>query len=274
MRRASLSLALYLVGCLGAKDNALFTTSGSAGADSSSSIGAASAGSTAAGPGTGTANGPDRAGRGGNADNFTPQGGSTSGATSASGTASGGASGGAAASPADGGSAGAPGLPAAVSSCDELAGAQRDATNGHCYRFDATKRDFANASAACQAAGGHLVSLDDDAESEFVLQVHDDDHWIGASDQRDDRTAGVGNYAWVTDEPWSYERWEQGQPNAHAVDCPGESGGAHCYEHCAYQNGDGNWLDRGCWNELGSVCEWDLALDPLDAVASSQGGAR
>jgi hypothetical protein len=179
-----------------------------------------------------------------------------------------------AASSAVGGSAGTPGLPPTINSCDELEGAQRDATNGHCYRFDAAPRDFATATAACGAAGGHLVSLDDDAENEFVLQMHDDDHWIGASDQRDDRAAGVGNYGWVTGEPWSYERWEQGQPNAHAVDCPDESGGAHCYEHCAYQNGDGNWLDRGCWNELGSVCEWDLSLDALDAGASSQGGAR
>lgn len=274
MRRASLLIALSVVGCLGARNNDLFTTRESPGAGSSSSVGAAGGGSTAVDTGTGTPNGADRAGSGGCATSSTPEGGSPSGATSTSGTASGGASGGAAASSGVGGRAGMPELPLTVSSCDELAAAQRDATNGHCYRFDATERDFAAASAACRAAGGHLVSIDDDAENDFVLQVHGDDHWIGASDRRDARVAGVGDYAWVTNEPWSYEHWEDGQPNAHAVDCPGESGGAHCYEHCAYQNGDGNWLDRACWNEVGSVCEWDLELDPLGAGASSQGGAR
>jgi hypothetical protein len=266
-------LALWLVGCLGAKDNALFTTSESGGAGSSSPVGASGHGSTSANSGTGTGNCDNRASSGGTADNSTPKGGGASDTTSTPGTASGGASAGAAANGALGGSAGTPELPPTVSSCDELAGAERDPSNGHCYRFDETKRDFASASAACRAAGGHLVSIDDEVENDFVLQVHDDDHWLGASDRRDDRAAGVGDYAWVTDEPWSYEHWEDGQPNAHAVDCRGESGGAHCYEHCAYQNGDGDWLDRACWNEVGAVCEWDLALDPPDARASSQGGA-
>jgi hypothetical protein len=151
-----------------------------------------------------------------------------------------------------------------------LEGALVDEQNHHCYRLEPEKLSFTAARDACVAGGGHLVTITDDAENEFVLQVHGDDHWLGATDGRDDRAAGVGSYGWLSAEPWSYEHWEAGQPNAHAIDCPNESGGAHCYEHCGYQNGDGNWLDRACWNTIAVVCEWDLGPD---IEVSGQGGA-
>jgi hypothetical protein len=148
-----------------------------------------------------------------------------------------------------------------------LEGAAVNAQNGHCYRVSTDELTFTAASDACRAAGGHLVSLSDEDENTFVHELHGEAHWIGATDGRDDRSSGVGTYAWIDQEPWSYADWEQGQPNAHAVDCPDEDGGANCYEHCGYQNGDGIWIDRACWHTIPSVCEWDVELQPDPAGA-------
>lgn len=263
-------VALWLGGCLGAKDNALFSKT-----DASTSGGAASnlAGSSAAQSGTGSVNPPGGASGSVSAGGAEATAAADSGGTSNSGTAPGGGSSAASAGMSQaGGASSAGGQPASpsIESCDMLEGSVSNEQNHHCYRLEADELPFAAARDACTARGGHLVTIADAAENDFVLQVHGDDHWLGANDGRDDRTAGVGDYAWVSGEPWSYEHWEGGQPNAHAIDCPDESGGAHCHEHCAYQNGAGNWLDRACWNTIAVVCEWDL--EPAGEVPG-QGGS-
>jgi hypothetical protein len=261
MRHPSLWLALWLVGCWSAKDNALFTRSD---ASTGGALTTGAAGSVAAVSGTGSSSaGNGQAGS--DIGGAPPAGGSSSGGASAGSSNPGGASGAGA-----GGSAGQQPSAPIVQSCDMVEDSVVRPESGHCYRVATDELSFTAASDACQAAGGHLVTISDEQEEAFVGDLHGEAHWLGATDGRDERMAGVGTYVWVDDEPWDYEHWEDGQPNAHAIDCPNEDGGAHCYEHCGYQTGDGVWIDRACWDTIASICEWDL---PADGAGVGQGGS-
>jgi hypothetical protein len=258
-----LASALLLLGCWSAKDTALF-------ADGNSANGAAGAlgGATALQAGTNSGSGSESGGTRGdvggvgasssNAGRETGAGGATSDATPTGGS---------------GGRDGQPVPVPVIQSCDELVDAITSEQNGHCYRVDLDELDFATAESSCQQAGGHLVTVSDSAENDLVRDLHDGEHWIGASDGRADRASGVGSYSWVDEEPWQYASWEGGQPNAHATDCPDEDGGANCYEHCAYQGDGGDWNDRSCWHTIASVCEWDVEGGAGGPDASGAAGA-
>jgi hypothetical protein len=131
----------------------------------------------------------------------------------------------------------------------------------HCYLAVHELLSFAAAQSNCVALGGHLVTIADDAENAFAWSMSAAEHWIGANDGKGPREPGVGSYAWLTGEAFSYEHWTAGQPNASATDCNG-NGGAGCYEHCAFQWNGGGWNDRYCLHMIESVCEWDTTAPP------------
>jgi hypothetical protein len=56
------------------------------------------------------------------------------------------------------------------------------ASNGHCYWYVSTGTTWDNAEAACVAQGGHLVSINSSAESDFARSVAAGDFWIGLRD--------------------------------------------------------------------------------------------
>ncbi len=273
---SSIALALALVpfwafGCSSPKDNALFADDGltSAAAASAGGSAAASAGGSAAASAGGSAaaaSGTDS----GSGARQTSGGVSTGEAGSQAGMLSGGASGsgGSVAGAVTSGGSGGGGQAKGIESCEMLEGAVTNEQNGHCYRVNSDKLTFAAARDACQALAGHLVTLTDEAEDTFAHDLLDAAHWIGASDGRPDRTKGTGPYTWVDAEPWAYANWESGQPNAVGTNCPNETSGANCYEHCAFQTADGAWNDRACFHTIASICEWDLPNG-----ASSAGGA-
>ena len=147
--------------------------------------------------------------------------------------------------------------PHGIEGCEMLDGAVVNDENGHCYRINSNNLSFADARDACVAAAGHLVTIGSKTEDAFVHALAGASHWLGASDGRANDLAGVGSYSWVNGDDWDYTRWEDGQPNAVATDCPSQNGGAKCFEHCAYQDDSGGWNDRACWHTIPSVCEWD-----------------
>ena len=243
----SLGPALLLFGCWSASDNALFAPTDGAGAS-----GAVGAGATSgAQSGTGSSGFPDSGVAGSTVAGSGGAGSSSAGAAlDGGGELEGGAT--------SVGSGGRPAQTPQLESCDMLDGAVTSELNQHCYRVSLENLDFAAALAGCRDAGGHLVAIGDQAENDFVHDLHDGEHWLGASDGRSNATSGVGPYSWVDQEPWQYSAWEDGQPNAHETDCPGQDGGAECFEHCAFQSDSGDWNDRSCWHTIASVCEWDL----------------
>jgi len=143
------------------------------------------------------------------------------------------------------------------------------AHNGHCYRVNESELGFAAARDLCQQAAGHLVTIASAAENDFTRDLHDGEHWLGASDGRTDTEAGAGTYTWVDGEPWDFTDWEDAQPNAFETDCPSEGSDLDCYEHCAFQTDEGDWNDRSCWHTIVSICEWDVE----SAAAGGAAGA-
>jgi hypothetical protein len=141
--------------------------------------------------------------------------------------------------------------------CETIEGAVFNETNGHCYRVNLDELDFAAAREACHAAGAHLVTVDSEIENGFLHDLLPPEHWLGASDGLADMMEGVGTYAWVNDEPWGYDAWHDGQPNAYGTNCPDPDHDSTCFEHCGFQTDQGDWYDRSCWHTIPSVCEWE-----------------
>jgi Lectin C-type domain len=178
------------------------------------------------------------------------------GANEAPGGSTSGGSAGGGADLSQGGSSGSGGQ-AMLESCDAIDGAVKNEQNGHCYRVNSENLTFAAARDACQVAGGYLITISSQEENDFARDLDSASHWLGASDGLPDTMAGVGSYAWVNQEAWAYTNWREGQPNAVETDCPGHSGGGGCFEHCAYQAAEGDWIDRSCGQTILAICEWE-----------------
>jgi len=257
--RVRLLPTLLVFGCWGPKDTALFSrdpASGGSG-DVTTQAGSSATGGGTAGTsvdGAGTAPAPT----GGNSEAPTPmragdsgQGGSGIGTSGAPSTTP----------------------PLVIDSCDMVTGSLVSGENGHCYRTELEELTFATARDKCSAAGGHLVTIATEAENAFVRDMHDDVHWLGASDGKADEEAGIGSYQWVTMEPFDYSDWEDGQPNAFETDCPDQSSASDCFEHCAFQTDEGDWNDRSCWHTIPSICEWDIQRVPEGSAGGAGGSA-
>jgi Lectin C-type domain len=236
MKRYWLTLALVAAGCFGPDENVLFERDDRASGGGAAPVTGGADSSVGARAGTDSGQNVAGASGGGAAANA-----GNGGAGSLGGT---------------GGSGGdAPPSPN-TQGCDTLPGAVVSPIDGHCYRVNESMLTFADARDACEVDGGYLVAIGSSEENDFTRDLHDGEHWLGATDQLADDVAGVGSYVWVNAEPWGYSDWDDGQPNAFETDCPDDADAA-CYEHCGFQTDEGGWKDRSCWHTIVSICEWD-----------------
>lgn len=79
--------------------------------------------------------------------------------------------------------------------------------NGHHYCVTLDQTDWESAKQACEALGGHLVTVADADENEFVYELAraystEVAFLIGATD-----SAAEGEFVWVTGEPFLYTNW-------------------------------------------------------------------
>lgn len=79
--------------------------------------------------------------------------------------------------------------------------------NGHSYYRSTGTAFWTDAKAACEAMGGHLVTVTTSAENTFIYNLWPSG-WIGLTDEV---TEGV--WKWVTGEAYSYTSWNPGEPN-------------------------------------------------------------
>lgn len=87
--------------------------------------------------------------------------------------------------------------------------------NGHVY-YLLSQSDWHTAETEAVNLGGHLVTINDQAEQEFVWQnfirVYGEDaqrsFWIGLND-----IANEGRFVWSSGEPVTYTHWAVGEPN-------------------------------------------------------------
>ncbi|MEM6345238.1 MAG: HYR domain-containing protein [Bacteroidota bacterium] len=99
---------------------------------------------------------------------------------------------------------------------------------GNDYYISNTPSDWATASLAAQATGGHLAVIETAAENAFIAgAIGADLHWIGYTD-----AAVEGTFEWVTGIQSAFESWTPGEPN--------DFGGVE--DHAAIFN-NGLWLD-------------------------------
>lgn len=125
--------------------------------------------------------------------------------------------------------------------------------NGNLYYCSAySSYTWYQANDLSQAAGGHLVTIGDDAENEFVRShIMNKNVWIGYNDE-----AVEGDFVWSSGEVTGYENWQAGEPN-----------NSNGYEHFArMRRHSGEWTDRPYWKHYEFVmeipCATDLTCEP------------
>lgn len=140
-----------------------------------------------------------------------------------------------------------------------------DPASGNCYWVTyTTTLTGLDARNACTDAGGHLVTITTQAESDYVTGLAVDayeaslaatpetpvvDYYMGGTDEDALSTEGV--FVWITGENFGFVNWREGEPNDNG---PGEEG-----EDCSVLEADngGTWDDRNCTlaPPYGYVCE-------------------
>lgn len=85
--------------------------------------------------------------------------------------------------------------------------------NGHTYLL-LSRQNWTSAEAEAVANGGHLVTINDAAENDYIVHTFitfdhpNDPLWIGLTD-----AANEGTFVWASGEPVTYTRWEPREPN-------------------------------------------------------------
>ena len=147
--------------------------------------------------------------------------------------------------------------------------------NGHRYALIEVPVSFSDAVKLCEARGGHLVTIADEAENQFVFDKFGYDRlcWLGATD------AGTeGEWRWISGEPFEFTNWAKGQPNGEAKGNAGEDFGNIGIFDARKYGVDWRWAPGTKWGDdpehgLGqdsmvrhralmlmvthAVCEWD-----------------
>jgi hypothetical protein len=133
---------------------------------------------------------------------------------------------------------------------------------GHHYKYVSEVVTWETANMRCNRMGGHLVTIADAEENQFILSLGGAwDKWIGL------RKTGA-NFTWVDKSPMNYANWGPGQPDAAKEKGKMESENAGALVGNR-ENQNYDWTQQwpGRWNDLlgsktnpdvkGYVCEWD-----------------
>jgi len=117
--------------------------------------------------------------------------------------------------------------------------------NQHLYLYVKQEKSWHSAVEFCASRGGHLVTIQDAFENQFISSLASDGTWLGATDEEKERT-----WLWVTGEAWKYTNWGVGEPNN-----VGSKGEDYLSLGSLSEN-DLLWndLDEGVWP---FVCEWE-----------------
>ena len=113
--------------------------------------------------------------------------------------------------------------------------------NGHIY-YLISKQTWTSAETEAQGLGGHLVTINDAAENQFIvdrfiLTGHaGDPMWIGINDQ-----SVEGTFAWSSGQPVTFTNWYTGEPN--------NAGAGEDYGAINWIFAGGFSTDHGVWND-------------------------
>jgi Lectin C-type domain len=116
---------------------------------------------------------------------------------------------------------------------------------GHWYSRT-TSTDWVSAEAEAVAAGGHLVTVNDPAENQWLQSFFPSNffQWIGLYQPTSGPEPG-GGWEWVDGDPSVYRNWNSGEPN--------NSGGNE--DHTIMISLQGIWLDISGTNQFVGIIE-------------------
>merc|ERR1712098_575566 len=112
--------------------------------------------------------------------------------------------------------------------------------NSQCYKLFHEEVSWEAAELKCIQLGAHLTSILSAAENEFVFSLIGKLYvWLGGSDKDKE-----GTWTWTDCNPWTYTRWDHGQPNKRNT------------ENCLKTQGILTWHDYPCSsNKAKFVCK-------------------
>lgn len=92
--------------------------------------------------------------------------------------------------------------------------------NGHKYTLYVAKMTWQQAKEWCEENDGYLASIvdaDEQKNIEKLLSGYEGYYWLGGERVSND------SFGWITNEPWSYSNWNDGEPNNYenSEDCVG-----------------------------------------------------
>lgn len=128
--------------------------------------------------------------------------------------------------------------------------------NGHKY-YLLEQASWTTSQAEAVSLGGHLVTINDAAENEWILDTFgsydgtDRNLWIGLNDADIE-----GNFVWASGETSAYTNWVLGEPNNQYIDLSPES-----YVHL-WRPGSNPGRDPGKWNDIVDTPFLDASADP------------
>ncbi len=119
--------------------------------------------------------------------------------------------------------------------------------NYHEYKLIQTLVNWTTAQAACEALGGHLVTINSSEENDFVTNLVGTDRvHIGFTDSPI-YGASEGNFKWITNEIVNYDNWYAGEPD----------GGLNANYSELMGDQAGQWADLSDTQLRYYVVEWD-----------------
>ncbi len=132
-------------------------------------------------------------------------------------------------------------------------------SNGHAYYESGAEYLWSDARKIASNAGGYLVTINSEAENNFIVSKVIDTtrqgyRWIGLYN-----TGKAGQFSWVTGEPLSYTNWIPGEPDNY-YNNPSDT---TIYEPYVHLNGFDN---KNRWNDIGNIsarflAEFDSHID-------------
>jgi hypothetical protein len=87
-------------------------------------------------------------------------------------------------------------------------GWQHNPATGHDYLYVDDPMSWAEAEAYAVSLGGHLVTINDAAENDWLVATLGTEYWIGFND-----IAAESEWVWVSGEPVTFTNWLAGEPN-------------------------------------------------------------
>lgn len=146
--------------------------------------------------------------------------------------------------------------------------------NGNFYSVIDKTFTWEQAKAYCESLGGHLATITSQGEQDFIVDIikkqsdYKNVYYLGAT------TDGIENaWHWVTNEPFDYTNWQEGQPDGHQDDEDYLQMNTRKY----FDNDiEFKWHDianNNNWVEFnlsrGFICEWENEESDISSISTT-----